>query len=388
MRNRRLPKVLLSVGHGAVDLYQGLIPVLIPFLVLERGYDYSAVSGFVLAATALSALTQPLFGLAADRWSLSWLVPVGMAATGLGAGLVGVVDSYTATLLVVALSGVGVAAYHPEAARLARTVGDGGPVAMSWFSLGGNLGFAVAPLLAVPVLAWRGLDGTPYLVLPAIIGIAATLPLLRRGSRPRGQAPPRTADDWPSFLRLTAVTVLRSIVYIGLSTFVGLFVAQRPGGSATVAIACLFAGGAVGTLLGGRVARRWGRVRAVRMAYAAASLAVPGVVLMPGQAVYGLVFLAAVALYVPFSLHITLGQDYLPSRAATASGVTLGLAVSAGGVFAMGVAAVAESTSLRVALACLAVAPAAAWLLSRTLSEPTPEVAESTTTGKELQHHG
>ncbi|SDY08438.1 MFS transporter, FSR family, fosmidomycin resistance protein [Amycolatopsis xylanica] len=375
MSNGRLPTVLVSAGHATVDLYQGLIPVLLPFLVLERNYDYSAVSGFVLAATALSALTQPLFGLASDRLRVPWLIPAGMAMAGLGACLVGLVDSYFATLLVIAVSGIGVAAYHPEAARLARATGD-----VSWFSLGGNLGFAAAPLLAAPVLAWGGLAATPVLVLPALLGIAVTVPLLRQGKRAPVSAETRAANDWPSFLRLTAVTVFRSIVYIGLSTFVGLFVAQRPGGSAAVTIGALFAGGAVGTVLGGRLARRWGRVRTLRIAYAAATFLVPGVALVPGLAVYVLVFLAGLALYVPFSLHITLGQDYLPSRAATASGVTLGLAVSAGGVFAMAVAALAEATSLRVALACLTVLPAAAWLLSRTLPERVHR--------KELQHHG
>lgn len=91
---------------------------------------------------------------------------------------------------------------------------------------------------------------------------------------------------------------------------------------------------------------------------------------MPGPAVYLLVAIAAVALYTPFSLHVTLGQDYLPNRPGTSSGVTLGLAVSVGGLAAPGIGAIAVATSLQWALLCLAVLPAIAWVAARGLVEP------------------
>jgi FSR family fosmidomycin resistance protein-like MFS transporter len=87
---------------------------------------------------------------------------------------------------------------------------------------------------------------------------------------------------------------------------------------------------------------------------------------------YLFVALTSVGLYVPFSLHITLGQDYLPRRIGTASGVTLGLAVSVGGVFAPALAALAEATSLQVTLGCLVVLPAIACALAHRLREPRP----------------
>lgn len=370
---KHLPTIVLAVGHGSVDLYQGLVPVLIPFLVLERHYDYAAVAGFVLAATALSAAVQPLFGLVTDRWSAPWLVPVSMAACGAGAVLVGLVDSYLATLAAIAVTGLGVAAYHPQAARTARIVTGGGPVPMSWFSLGGNVGFMLAPVLAAPVLAIGGLAVTPWLVAPAVLGLATTVPLLTARGTVHKRASRAGADDWPAFRRLTAVVVLRSIVYVGLSGFVGLHVAsQVDGGSgmASAAVFALSAGSATGTVLGGWLAKRWQRVQVMRVAYLAAAVAVAGVILVPGPAVFGFVVLTALLLAVPFSLHITLGQDYLPSRPGTASGVTLGLAVSAGGLFAPALGAVADATSLRLALALLVPAALVAWFLSRRLAEP------------------
>jgi len=386
MAENRVRTVLLAAGHGSVDLYQGIVPVLVPFLVVHRHYDYLQVSGFVLAASVLSSVVQPLFGLLADRSAARgtgrWLIPASMLTTGLGVALIGVVDSYPATLLVIALSGVGVAAYHPEAARFARSVTGGGHVGMSWFSLGGNVGFALAPVIATPVLIAGGLAAAPLLALPAAVGVALTLPLLRgqhrAGSRPMAHADPgNRTDNWPAFRTLSAIIVLRSVAYVGMSTFLGLFVQQRiPHGVAAsgLALFVLYAGGAVGTVLGGRCAVRWGRLRTLRVAYLASSIALAGVAFVPGPAVLVFVAAASLALYVPFSLHITLGQDYLPTRMGTASGVTLGLAASVGGAFTPALGLIAQASSLQVTLGCLVPLPAVAWLLARRLREPVTEI--------------
>jgi FSR family fosmidomycin resistance protein-like MFS transporter len=95
---------------------------------------------------------------------------------------------------------------------------------------------------------------------------------------------------------------------------------------------------------------------------------------VPGPALYLFVALASAGLYVPFSLHVTLGQDCLPLHMGTASGVTLGLTVSVGGVVAPAVGALADATSLQVGLAPLVVPPVVAWLLLRGLREPSAAV--------------
>ncbi|HEY4004764.1 MAG TPA: MFS transporter [Pseudonocardia sp.] len=380
MTEQRAQTVLLASGHGSVDLYQGVVPVLVPFLVAQRHYDYVAVSGFVLAASVLSSVVQPVFGLLTDRRSLPWLIPASMLTTGLGVALLGVVSSYPGTLLVIALSGFGVAGFHPEAARLARSVTGGGHVGMSWFFLGGNVGFALAPVIASPILIIGGLGAAPLLAIPAVLGTALMLPMLRRESA-RSARPARAGtDDWPAFRTLSAIIVLRSVAYVGLSTFLGLFAAQRlPHGAAAsgLALFVLYSGGAVGTVLGGRCAARCGRLRTLRVAYLASAVALAGVVFVPGPAVLVFVAAASLGLYVPFSLHITLGQDYLPTRMGTASGVTLGLAASVGGAFAPALGAIAQASSLRVTLGCLIVLPVLAALLGWRLREPSVPAAGS-----------
>ncbi len=169
---------LLGATHAIDDLYQGAVPALLPFLAIERHYTYAGLTGLTLAATFLSSAIQPAFGVLTDRRRLGWLIAAGLFVAGLGVGLSGLGDSYLITWLAIALSGVGVAAYHPEATRTARGVAGDSTQAMSWFSVGGNIGIALGPVLVTPVLLVTGLRGTPLLALPA--AVTATLLAIRR----------------------------------------------------------------------------------------------------------------------------------------------------------------------------------------------------------------
>lgn len=377
--------ILLAVGHACVDVYQGAVAALVPFFVAEREYSYAAVSGIVLAASVLSSVAQPVFGLLTDRWAMPWLLPVSTLLGGVGIAVSGVSGSYALTLTFVAISGLGVAAYHPESARIARLASGGSHRAMSWFSLGGNIGFALAPLLVASV----SLSLTPLLVVPALAGSVLCLPVLRALAKTGGTRAAATGsagrDDRVSFAKLSLAVICRSIVFIGLSTFISLYATQRMGGNAiagTVALFVLYLGGAVGSLLGGSLADRWDRVTVSRWSYLAATVAVAGIVTVPGPALYLFVALASIGLYVPFSLQVTLGQDYLPSRVGTASGITLGLTVSVGGLASPLIGSLADATSLRTALIPLILMPVLSWLLFRTLPEPaTPRAVSARRVG-------
>ncbi|MEU6257072.1 MFS transporter [Streptomyces sp. NPDC047043] len=385
--SRNRPIALLSLGHACVDVYQGAVAALVPFFVSERAYTYAAASGVVLAASLLSSLVQPLFGALTDRRPLPWLLPLSALTAGAGVALCGLGGSYPLTLAAVAVSGIGVAAYHPEAARAARVAAGGSNTAMGWFSLGGNIGFALAPPLVAAVVATWGLRATPLLTLPAVAGAMSWAAAVRSsGSRARADRAPEATgtDDWASFLRLSGAIVCRSIVFVGLSAFISLHVRERTGDGEAAGAAALFVlyvGGALGTLAGGRLADRYGRVTVVRRSYVLTVLAVAGVVLVPGPVVYLFVALTSAGLYVPFALHITLGQDFLPRRMGTASGVTLGLTVSVGGLAAPAVGALADATSLQTALVPLIALPALGRLLLCGLREPMPPVEPTSVRG-------
>jgi FSR family fosmidomycin resistance protein-like MFS transporter len=128
--------------------------------------------------------------------------------------------------------------------------------------------------------------------------------------------------------------------------------------------------GAVGTLIGGRCADRFGR-RSV-LVTAMAPLALVLLVLPHTGAVLFVVAVAATGLAVdgPFSTTIVLGQEYLPGRHGLASGITLGLAIGLGGLVAAGLGALADATSLKTTMEILPVFALLALACAVSLPEP------------------
>jgi FSR family fosmidomycin resistance protein-like MFS transporter len=379
-RADRTRLAFLTSTHVVDDLYQGAVPALLPFLALERHYSYIGLTGITLAATFLASVVQPGFGALTDRYrNLGWLVAAGLLVAGLGIGLSGLGDNYLITWFAVAASGVGVAAYHPEATRTARGMAGDSTQAMSWFSVGGNAGIALGPIIVTPVLLATRLHGTPLLALPAVVmaGVLAVRRPWREAARLRpggSRALTERSDDWRGFARLTVVVVLRSIAYFGLASLLALFAIRHFHQSAAAGSAVLtvfIASGVIGTLSGGWLADHWQRIGTLRLGYGLAAGAVVLVVAAPDVAVLFVgAFVLGIVLFAPFAVQVTLGQDFLPNRIGIASGVTLGLATSAGGVVAPLFGLLADTYGLPTALGTTAVFPAVACALTFLLRDP------------------
>jgi FSR family fosmidomycin resistance protein-like MFS transporter len=363
---------VLSAGHMAVDTVQGAVPALLPFLVSARGYSYAAASALVLAVTVSSSIVQPLFGLVSDRRPLAWTMPLSVALAAAGIAVAGAVDAYALTFGAIVLAGLGVAAYHPEGSRFANYVaGARRATGMSLFSVGGNAGVALGPVMVTPLVVALGLSGTLLLAVPlglVALVLAVELPRLA-AARPvqDAQDDDQPPDQWRPFARLGAVIAARTFVYFGLLTFVPLYYVSVLGTSPTagnVALALLLGGGAVGTIIGGRLADRVGR-RAVLVG----SMAVlPGLVAAfhatrPPVST-ALAALLGAATIATFSITVVMGQEYLPRRIGVASGITLGLAIGLGGAGAPVLGLVADAVGLSTTLWVIAVLPLAGLAIS------------------------
>jgi FSR family fosmidomycin resistance protein-like MFS transporter len=373
----------LSLGHLCVDLCQGALPALLPFLIAAHHWSYGQASALVLAATVSSSIIQPLFGYLSDGRSLPWLMPGGVAVAAIGISLAGVAGAYGLTFAVVVVSGLGVAAYHPEASRFANYVaGAKRATAMSFFSVGGNAGLALGPAIVTPLALAFGLSGTPLVaVLPLAVAVVLALELGRLVTfRPvaatigdhggsEGAAEP---DHWRPFIRLTLAIAARSVVFFGLMTLVPLYFVgelHASKGTANTALTVMLACGAIGTLIGGRMADRFSRRIVLRVSL---GVLTPLMVVMLSSGT-GVAVGARARIGAPpiatFSVTVVMGQEYLPGRLGVASGVTLGLSIGVGGVAAAGLGALADATSLRTALEVLAVVPLPALALALSLPE-------------------
>src|SRR5438309_1278421 len=170
---------LLALGHFVVDLNQGSLPALLPFLKAAHQLSYAAVATIVLAANVASSLVQPVFGYFADQSARRWMLPTSVLLTGAGFALMGLAPGYGTLVALVLLMGFGVAAYHPEGYKTATSVaGERKATALSWFSLGGNVGVALGPPVITALVTAVGLAGSLGLLVPTLIVSALLLVVL------------------------------------------------------------------------------------------------------------------------------------------------------------------------------------------------------------------
>ena len=359
---------LLAFAHVADDVNQSFVPALLPYLIAWRGITHTEAGMLVLAQAISSSVVQPAIGHLADRRSMPWLIAAGLMLAGCGVAAVGFMPTLPLMLLGALVSGVGVAAFHPEAARFANYVAGAKKASgIRWFAAGGNVGFAIGPLFATAAIAAWGLPGTLAAAAPVtLVGAIVLLETRRLRTFVPAHATSRTGqgtDDWTSFSKLAAFVTVRAMAYFGFVAFVPLYVVEVLHGTPAVGDALLtafLAAGVAGTLSGGPIADRFGR-RTV-LVWSTALAAVMTVVLVglthqgnlllaiPLLIVTGFVFVASQSAF------IVLGQEFLPNRMGLASGVTLGLAVSLGGAFAPVMGAIADrygvSATILAAGAC------------------------------------
>jgi len=377
---------LLSAGHLSVDINSGSLPALLPFFVAEYGMDYTAVAGLTFASSFLSSIVQPVTGYLADRAQRQWFMVLGILMAGLSLAATGFLMDYWAIFAAVTLMGIGSAIFHPEAAHMAnRLSGAAKGRGMSIFSVGGNAGFGLGPLLAVFLVSAFGMKSLAFYGVASVIlasFILFNIPALKAESARQEARAERlervtgegATNDWNGFSRLTLLILFRSTVQAGLGSFLPLFCIGALGASIPVAgatLSIISLGGVIATLIGGRLADRWGYVKTLRRG---CLLMVPAlaVVAFSGQlwAVYAMLIPIALAQQGPYSSFVVLGQSYLAKNIGLASGVTLGLSFSLGGVMVPSLGAFADKFGIELIMPLLVGIAALAALASLLLPQP------------------
>jgi FSR family fosmidomycin resistance protein-like MFS transporter len=360
----RRAMTLLSTGHASVDFSGGALPALLPFLKTEFGLSYTLVAVLILASTLSSSVVQPLFGLWSDARGAVWLLPAGVAVGGIGMAAAADAPVYWLVVLLVVVSGLGTAAYHPEGSKFAAyTSGRRRASGMSLFAVGGNVGYGLGALLVTPIVVAFGLRGGWLLIVPALAVAAwllAATPYLRSFA-PDGEA--RVArggeNDIRSLVVLLVVITFRSLAWFGLITFVPLYEVSQ--GHSKAYGNYVFAGmllvGAVGTLVAGPLADRIGLRTVLRGSFAVTTPLILVFLLVGG--IPGAIALAGVGAAVvgTFGVTMVMAQQYLPRNIGMASGLAIGFAIGLGGVAAVFLGAIADSIDLRTSLFVSAAAP-------------------------------
>ena len=379
---------LLTFAHLVNDLNQGVLPVMVAFLN-HHGLSLALAATLTLAANLLGSIIQPLFGYLSDKRTTPWVIPAAVVVSTAGTALIGIAPSLPLMLTGAVISGFGVAAFHPEASRFSNYfAGAKRASGMSLFTFGGYLGFAIGPLLATPLILAFGLKGVLGLLLPAV---AVALLLVRelphfaevRRDAQRVRKHREGADNWGAFSIMSIVVALRSTAFLCALTFIAIYAVRMTHAApafGSIALSALLFGGAVGTLYGGRLADRWNNRRLVismslvLTMVLAAALALCGTFV--GNVVPYVVLAGAfgVSLGLSAGVLVVLGQEYLPQHIGIASGVTLGLANTIGGIAAPAFGKIGDEYGLVMLFVAIAVSTALAAVGS--LFMPAPSGAD------------
>jgi FSR family fosmidomycin resistance protein-like MFS transporter len=383
---RKRPIALILLSHAVVDSCQNILPVVLPLLRDRFGLSYSQVGLAAALLTISSSLIQPVFGWMSDRWGTQWFLPAGIVWTGMLMGMVGLVPNYWTLLLVLVLTGVGTAAFHPVAAMAAaHAARNQRGLGMSFFSVGGNLGFALGPILMTWILLLGfGLQGTTLLILPGLVAAGFVhvyrreieVPFVKAKERHRQE---RAPIPWPKLSALCGLITLRSWGYSGLIIFLPLFLREQ-GIDLSVAGRALFVFlffGALGGMLGGHLSDRVGRKQVIATSPLTFPFLMAAALALSGPSRWILLAVAGMALLASFSVTVVFAQELLPQHLGLASGLTLGLAFGAGGLGVGMSGLMADLLGLRTSVWMLVILPGLAGLVALKLRSPRTRLHEA-----------
>jgi len=366
---------ILSISHTLNDLYSNYLPQMLPFLVLlHPGFSATQAAVLVSAFVISSSFAQPIFGYYLDSRGKRWLVHVGTLWMAVCLSLTGLFhNSYPMLVLLAGLGGLGTAAFHPQASTMVNAMsGEYKGVLLSAFVAFGNFGFALGPLLLVPLFQAFGLGATVYTVVPGVFVALLLFFFAPHHDTSSGRAPSIQAlfvslrSARKELSAIIGVIAIRSLSYTGMLTMLPLYFQSRKlsniAGSQLVTL-MLFSG-AIGGVLGGFISDRFGRKRLI-----VGSLIISSPLFLAflfTQGIVSTVFLAlaGMALLSSFSVTVVAAQEAIPDNKALAAGLSMGLAGGIGGLLVIFIGRIGDVWGLQTAISVLFVLPIVAGSLA------------------------
>ncbi len=375
--------LILSLGHLVTDIYQSALPAILPFLKENLSLSYTMAGVILMAANFTSSLIQPLFGFLSDRQEKAFLLPLGCLCAGVGLSLLSLPSSYVYILILVIISGFGIASYHPEGYKTAHFfTGEKRVTGMAIFAVGGNLGFALGPIISIYIIKYMGFSSLPVIILPSLVFVAIIIFYWRdisiaefKGDRiaEKGAARQRRKGTYISLSIVIAIVIMRSWTQVGLMTYIPFYYINYLKGDPLYAGKLVFVfllGGAIGTLGGAPLADKWGHKRYLILSMFLSTLILPVIFIIDGYMLFVALGLLGMTLISTFSVTVVMAQQLLPKNLGVASGLMVGFAIGAGGICVTLLGVIADHFGVPAALKSIMIIPLAGFILSMVLQYP------------------
>ena len=373
--------LLLSLGHMVTDIYQGALPATLPFLKENLSLSYTMTGIILMAANFTSSLIQPLFGYFSDIREKPFLLPAGCLCAGIGFSLLSLPSSYAIVLMLVVISGLGVASFHPEGYKTAANFTGEKPVTgMAVFSVGGNLGLALGPIISVYIIKYFGFSSLPAIIIPSLLFTMVILVYWKKISM--GRVVRKVVKDasyeipratYVSVFLLIGIVLIRSWIQMGLMSYIPFYYINYLKGDplyASALVSVFLLGGVLGTLGGAPVADSLGHKRYLTLSMFLTTLVLPLIFIAQGMVLFVVLGLLGMIVISTFTVTVVMAQRLLPHNLGIASGLMVGFSIGAGGICVMLLGVVADHFGVPFALKSIAVIPLLGLILSLMLRYP------------------
>jgi FSR family fosmidomycin resistance protein-like MFS transporter len=383
MKANKKALAILSAGHLVADLGQGALPGLLPFFKEALNLSYTMAGTILLSSNLTSSIIQPVFGYLSDKKPLGRLLPFAPFMACLGLSATGFISNYPLLLLSVMVSGIGVASFHPEGFKTAYFfTGDKKATGISFFAVGGNLGIAIGPILALTLITSFGMKGTLCLIVPGILMAVVLFSNMSMLTTPvefahkeakKEVKAPLSKNQKVSFFLLISIGTVRAWTQNGLAAYIPFYYINYLKGNPLYAgklVSTFLIAGTVGILIGAPFADRWGHKK-----FLLATLVSVFPLLFffyHSSGLLSFVFLGAAGMVLtsPFPLTTVMAQELLPQHLGMASGMMVGFTISAGGIGVTLLGVIADHWGVPMAIKTTFILPLIAAALTLLLKYP------------------
>lgn len=345
---------VMALAHFMSDYYSAFLPVLLPIIANQYGISYSQSAAIYMLFSVAMNFVQPPIGLVADRKNLNYIMPLSVLTGGIFASAIMLSPNLVILLGIVLMCGICSSGFHPVSAGILTHVlplkskGFGTSV----YIAGGNLGFALAPVIVAAFIEQFGQNLLVLMAIPAILTtvliyvrhLAAPAPAhVAPKSDSAGSASAGTGAEKVSlaklicsrqFIVLNSAIAFRSWTYCSLVVFIPLLFNEK-GYSSMEGATCLVVlliGAVAGGLAGGALTDRFGPKKVTLGSFVIALIC--GVVFMYycDMSLLSLtcLFLCGAGVYGSTPNAIVWAQRLMPNNAAFAASMMLGFTFGAG----------------------------------------------------------
>ena len=325
--------LFISAAHLVNDGYSGMLSPLLPLIAAKFDLTLTTTGMLVSGYSLFAAMSQPVLGYFADKSKRTFFVVTGPLMSCIFMSLLGVAPNIIFLLLFLAMAGLGVSSFHPQAASLAgKYSGDQRGWGLGIFIMGGTIGYGAGPLAISYYVSAYSFDTAYLMMLPGLATIALYLaigpgiPSLNINSH-RQSIRKIFRFDNIGMIFLVATAYIRGLTIMAFNSFIPFLILERGGEiiASGTAIFMLQFFGAIGGVAGGWLSDRFGRMGLILLSLGLAPIFFIGSLYLPGLWIFPLLAAGGFLMLSSNPVSVAFAQELLPGNQGLAASLIVGL---------------------------------------------------------------